>query len=505
MKQVLIISSIRWCALSTLFLCTYTTPAKIVYTGIITGSHTKKHTHAYANKHASHFDKYFDKCASTARDTTSTRKCRLKQHCDTATLIIPRSVGANTARELVGWQEYLHQYTSLNSCGAYAQAVGYSRSFDPENITRTLFGSNTIPLLGSAVADKRSSSTGVYADMLGLSPCFKGRVVFCPVIENFFIDNQFFLGLDPLLCNFYLRVHAPFVHTCWNLHMHTKALSPAKQTILNPTSDSMPGAQEKLRFGKFSTHGLSKTGFADIDLIVGYDYWRTPFGHFGAFIQAVLPTGNTPDPRFIFSPVIGNGGHFELGAGLSGHLVVWQNCFCDTLTVYLEANVTHLFSNTQCRSFNLCRKGALNRYAPVYLKNNTLVSPAINHTTYTVDSRVSVKGDASVKLAYQSQRFSIDLGYNFYGNTTEKLCIKKACSRARHTLKLINIDVDSGKAPATATHKFFTYFGYHALTHENYYAYFMGLGVEVEVNALSCAERASVNQWSTYLKGGIAF
>lgn len=51
--------------------------------------------------------------------------------------------------------------------------------------------------------------------------------------------------------------------------------------------------------------------------------------------------------------------------------------------------------------------------------------PAINFTTRNVSVSVPVKGDLSIKLSYKSRYLNMDLGYNFYGHSTEHLQLLK--------------------------------------------------------------------------------
>ncbi|MBA3955028.1 hypothetical protein H0X48_06955, partial [Candidatus Dependentiae bacterium] len=293
-------------------------------------------------------------------------------------IIIPRSVGANTARELVGWQEYINRFAPESTYATIAQSVGYTRSFKPQFISRTLFGDSTLVFSGSQVEDRNACD--IIADNFGLSPHFKGEVHFRPVIENYFVDNQLFIGLDCFQPGLYARLQTPLVHTRWSLNMCEKQIESSQEpfapcimsmneeTPAHSIKQALSGnfvfgdMKEPWRYGKFSPCTLTKTRLADIDLIIGHNPVNTPYSHLGLYGQLVLPTGNKPNARHIFEPIVGNGGHFEAGAGLSGHLVVWEGNCCDTLSVYVEGNVTHLFKNRQQRSFDLCKNGPLSRY-----------------------------------------------------------------------------------------------------------------------------------------------
>lgn len=369
-------------------------------------------------------------------------------------VFIPRSVGSNTARELAGWEEFIHQFAVGDYYLTTGHVLGYGHSFRSERIARALFGATTLCFAGSQVAHRGRCE--LLADNFGLSPHFRGSLHIHPVIENIFFDNQFFIGLDPLLCGLYVRAHLPIVHTRWNLELRQSIKSngcqdfPAcymgenSQPALCDIIEALKGQftfgemQEPWRFGRFREGTRTKTGVADIDLIAGYDWWQCDTSHVGVYGQLVVPTGNKPSACFIFEPLIGNGKHWELGIGISAHLVLWERDTDQNLAVYLEGNVAHLFKNTQMRSFDFCNNGPLSRY--MLLKELAQVNDsfeytgrlinAINVATRPVEVSIAAKADFSAKFSYRSPCFIADIGYNFYGQTKEHLTFKK-CSDTR--------------------------------------------------------------------------
>ncbi len=391
-----------------------------------------------------------------------TKTC--KQECTTTcntvrSIFIPRSVGANTARELAGWQEFIHRWSPGRNYVTVAHSLGYSRSFDPERIARYLFSDCTLIFSGSQVRERRDCE--LLADNFGLSPSFRGQLRVSPVIDNVFFDTQIFVGLDEWLCGLYVRAHAPLVHTRWDLRMHEKVeeqecppfpacyMGPDEAKATCSIVRALSGTfrfgdmQERWKFGKFAGCGLSKTGLADIDLIVGWDFLKCENYHIGIFGLVVAPTGNKPKGEFIFEPVIGNAKHVELGAGLSGHLVLWQEGLDQSLSIYLEGNITHMFKNRQVRSFDLCRQGPLSRYLLLkeFRREGEELIPTgriingINFVTREIETCVPVKGDVSVKLSLRIPCIAIDLGYNFYGHAQERIKFCRAGGESTFGIK----------------------------------------------------------------------
>ncbi len=536
------------------------------------------------------------------------------------TVFIPRSLGANTARQLAGWEEFIYQFDVGEFYLTTGHVLGYTHSLHPDRIARSLFGTSVLHFVGSQVKDRPRCA--LLADNFGLSTHFRGSLHIDPTIENIFLDNQFFIGLDPWLCGLYARIHAPIVHTRWSLRLRqqiekpemqfpdfpacyvSENVAPASTDIIQALSGDFTfgDMQDQWKYGRFRCGTQTKTGLADIDLIVGYMPCQSDNYHFGFYGQLVVPTGNKFTARTVFEPLIGNTRHWELGIGLTGHLVIWERDADQSLAVYAEGNMTHLFKNRQMRSFDFCHNGLLSRYMllkeliPVgdgFAYGGRLIN-GINFATRPVHVSVALKGDVSAKLCYRSPCFIVDLGYNFYGimeehvkflpcpeekmygikgnegvcaleyetqgsqppltfgplvhkislNATEhnatirrpaatdnpqNLTLESSTDIAvtalsRQTGIIEGPDViqayssnppilvttkslhkESGVMPSQATHKVFGYLGYNLYSCDWCYNPYIGVGGELELDALACTERSALNQWSIWVKGGFEF
>jgi len=390
-----------------------------------------------------------------------------------------RSQGANTARELIGWEELLYQPNICDSNFVFSSAFEYQASFNSKRIANYLFGTEALHFVGSQVPGRDNIyNTQLVAENFGLPATFNQTLFIKPKIQNYIFDFQGYLSLNSLVSGFYLRIHAPLVLSKWTLFnacntscicstnsydtydvsdvcstsiAEVPALALAGAFGINNESVLSPipvngSLQEALqgtpfgdmhtpwRYGKFNFNPKSLLRLADIDLILGWNFWDSEDSHIGGFFQFVAPTGNKENPAYIFSPVIGNGQHYEFGGGLTAHSMLWYGCADQSVGVYFEGNVTHLFKNTQKRSFDFKNNGPLSRY--LLLKEIDTVSNmtnaytgnlinAINVTTRDASVRIAVKGDASLKFAYRNAGFGIDLGYNIYGLAKEKVCIQE--------------------------------------------------------------------------------
>ena len=408
-----------------------------------------------------------DNICPTNCDVSATNNCCVSTSCGscsssndcTACCITPvttflhlRSQGANTARELVGWQWEINRPFMCENYGAIYLAYEYQRSFRGSHLANGLFGGNTLSFSGSLAPTRCNQE--LLADNFGLAQNFRGTVNFCPRIENHIFDLGYYLGLDCWLQGAYLRIHAPVVYSRWNLRASEVDLIPSVTpfpacymgsttgTSVAPAANIQQALSGSFLFGDLAMPlcggrvdfcRRNKSGLADIDFILGYNFCNTDCYHFGVYAQLVLPTGPRVNTATLFSPQVGNNRHFELGIGFSWHAVL---CGTDhhNIALFFEGNLTHMFKNTQCRTFDFCNAGAFSRYmllkgfdvtnAPVY--NGQLINASC-FTNQNVRVKLNVKGDASIKLAYRYCGFGIDLGYNVYGHSHESLYLKDDC------------------------------------------------------------------------------
>jgi len=220
--------------------------------------------------------------------------------------------------------------------------------------------------------------------------------------------------------------------------------SPQTSTTCNCTAQSLRTAlsgkftfgdmKEYWKYGKFSFCPLTKTGVADIDIILGYNFLQNDFAHFALYGQAILPTGNRPEAKYIFEPILGTGLHAQLGGGLSTHFSIYNDRYNDGFNFgfWLEGNVTHLFKTHQKRSFDFINNGLLSRYTLLkeYDVNNEYIGRminAINFATRNAEVSIDYKIDYSGKILLQTCNWMFDFGYNVYFQSAETVCIKTDC------------------------------------------------------------------------------
>lgn len=199
--------------------------------------------------------------------------------------------------------------------------------------------------------------------------------------------------------------------------------------------------QTAWQFGRFKFCKQTKNAVAAVDMLLGWNFKRCQDHHVGVYIRAVAPTGNNPNPRNVFSPVVGYGKHWELGLGVTSHWKMWSCDEDQDLTAWFDGNFTHLFKNCQTRSFDFQGKGCLSRYMLLKTFNQDNVYQGlingINFATRNADVSIAIKGEAMVEFVYRNGGLRLGLGADLWGMTKEKICIKSgaACSTLDADLK----------------------------------------------------------------------
>ena len=386
------------------------------------------------------------------------------------TLMGVRSQALSAPRELAGWQQVIYRPDYDDYYFAFAVAPEYSHTFHRDDIASFLFGCKELLFSGSQVGNRGAND--ILADYFGLPSDFKSTVHFAPQVVNFVMDLDWYIGFDGAVSGLYAKIHAPIVHTKWDLKLEECVVDPGTTFTSYPAGYLAPASielselttgetaptnvktawqgkavfgdmREPLKYGKVFGR-QNDTRVADLSASVGYNFLLTDRYHFGLAVRAAAPTGTRRESEFLFEPIAGNGHHWELGGAVTGHIELWHwDTHDDRFVLYIDANISHLFQSKQKRSFDLTNNGEGSRYmllqkiaAPSSGLNigtapNNVVAPnqyqgrlvpAINKTTLNAHISVDVQADVAVKLSYQRAEWEVDLGYNLWARSEEKLC-----------------------------------------------------------------------------------
>lgn len=402
-------------------------------------------------------------------------------HAHVVPYISIRSQGDNIARELVLWQAEINRYCPDGFYGSFAIAPEYTRTIHPTKLAKALF----CDAINTGCGDARCATFNVQgslvpgrdphsflAEYFGLPLDYSSTVTIQPRIENFIVDFNFYFGLDNWHDGIYLWVHAPLVHTRWDLNFceNVNNLGTANYPLgyfngqnVAPEGQFFGASRQDLvrTFEDFVTHqayptisgvvfdplqharmarcALTDTRISELQAAFGWNFINTPCYQFGINIRGGAPTGTRPEGVWLFEPIAGNGKHWQFGGGVWGKWTFWQSeDEKNDLTIYLEGNAVHLLKTKQCRTFDLLCK-PLSRYAlaqkmtstvtnlqnadgqaPAYQFANEFTSVA-NLSTISADVSIAVQADIALKLAYTRGNFQYDIGYEFWGRSCEKI------------------------------------------------------------------------------------
>jgi len=350
--------------------------------------------------------------------------------------------------------------------------------------------------IGNSITGAGRDSRALIADNFGLSALCDTCISFKPRIQNYNLNFHGRLGFDNWVEGLYGEVYFAFTHQNRNLHLETNVtctttcstgcstgcsigcsdfsfgcstgcstnnscnnscvvtgtglpgacgtpfvagyMAPGVASTVGSLQSALTGGtfgdmQQPWSFGRFPFCSQTKNAVSGVALVAGWNFWQSDCGHFGLFFQYVAPTGNKPDPRYLFSPVVGNGGHNEVGGGLSAHYELWNNDCDQALNVYLDGYVMTALRNCQTRSFDFLGKGCLSRY--MLLESLSATTPltytgslinGIDFATRRAQVKVSVKGDATLRFVYSHGGFNFGFGYNAYGQSQEDVRLANA-------------------------------------------------------------------------------
>ena len=428
-------------------------------------------------------------------------------------LIIPRSQSVDAARELVGWQNLINRCNEDCFYGAFSFTAEYEQNFRGAQLARCMFGQDVTPTVSGmfcaescnndayamlTISGSQAATRGAndwLADYFGLGTNFRSVVTFAPRIQNAIFDFNFYVGLDEWAQGLFFRMHFPIVWTKWSLRATEYVVTPGTnpdyvgymnsainstgsgllvgipsgnlpQTFLSAVSGlngTFGDVTQDFQFGiiggligtgssMLDRCGTTKSGVSDIELAFGWNFLCCDDYHLGLELRSSVPTGNKPGGRFLFEPIVGNGRYATLGVGATSHYIVWQDCDENkALGLWLDLNVTHLFSNCQLRSFdfknkpnsryalletlqapaiNLRSSATAGSTAPGQIPATQYVGTAgglvhaINATTFAIGSSFGAQADLALKLGYHSCHWEIDIGYNLWARSREKICSK---------------------------------------------------------------------------------
>ena len=379
------------------------------------------------------------------------------------TTFIPRSQSTNAERSLVGWYDSINNYHKEPTLYWHWSLCGeYSRTSSSRQIEDFLFGRKQFSVAGSRVAGRASDA--LLADYFGLPQDYQGVICFAPTISTFTADFEWFWRIDHVIKGWYFRAHAPVVHTTWDLNTEEKISVPgslgypagymgpaavANSALPKSLKEVMDNTLFAVTFGDMQSpiaygrvyEDKVHTHISDVQLETGYDFYNSKKAHIGFGIRVAIPSGTRPEASTIFSPIIGNGHHWEFGLANHFHIIPWMNVEQTSyFGIYSDLYIMHMLKDTQPRSYDFLNQKAGSRYILIERFFNTDTSgvfvngtqittqyqgqllPAINATTLCSTVSFPLQVDWALMFAYhRGSGLDINWGYGLWFRAEEKL------------------------------------------------------------------------------------
>jgi len=199
--------------------------------------------------------------------------------------------------------------------------------------------------------------------------------------------------------------------------------------------------QTAWNYGKIddSADDMKKTGVADVEIKLGYEWLDTEPYHFESYIGVHVPTGNRPKAAYLFEAVVGSGKHVGIMFGNSFGCELYANDAHDKcVRMEVALGSKYLFKKDQTRSFDLNNK-PWSRYIQLYksiddataaatlaatnavaARNN--FTPGINILTQEVEVTPGFMHNLNAGWVMQVKWFQAEIGYNLLSRQSE--CIE---------------------------------------------------------------------------------
>lgn len=179
--------------------------------------------------------------------------------------------------------------------------------------------------------------------------------------------------------------------------------------------------QDALKYAKIVSGSHSKTGVADVDLMIGYNFLREDNYQVGVSLGVLFPTGNKPDATYLFGPRVGTN-HWGVGAGFDSRFRLWHSDCCE-LELLLVGNFRYLFQDREMRTAG----SGFGQYA-LLDKTNAVAGdafiPGANVLTRDFNVTPGSQFDMIANLAFTWKGFTFDLGYNLYVRAAEHVKVR---------------------------------------------------------------------------------
>jgi len=378
----------------------------------------------------------------------------------------------------------------------------------------------------------------IRAEWLGLPENFSGYFSINPqqrqagFLIEYHTDLGKFIDIE-FLKDFWLGISVPVIGAENKLNLE-------QCTVKNPDTkfphDIVEAfCQPRWNFSKICST-RSTIGISEVSIRAGKAYYSRDNFQLIYFTGLSIPTSSRQDAEYMFDSYIGYNGHFGIETGLNTQIVLNKDDSVYAICFFANVETVFLFTNKQCRTFDLkCKPWS--RFMQFVRKDGPpdVTCPGVNILTMKVRVCPYNMTDFSAGWRIKSENFEFEIGYSLWGHSNEKLKFLKywdetmgfqewgitgtynaqtstAVTASNSTINCqasndheftpitqCDIDLNSGKARSAINHK--AHFSIGALHEGNNINAFFGGGAFVELPQ----ENTALNRWGFWLKCGAVF
>ncbi len=373
----------------------------------------------------------------------------------------PRAFSANLAREML--MEGSKHRDSDGWYGEFSATAAYQRSWTQDvrnsdggaELADSVNGLGVHPFWsGTNVMTVGTNLSGSNLDayQFGLgSVSANGSVTLNPIVYQAGADFMFIVGSSANEPCFFAKIKAPVgvyninpnlaevdatavAYPNFGLSSTTGTIADPASTMTQAFAGNLAGGQTSglgefipMQYGLIDGDQSTGAKFGDIEMTAGYRFVSNDDNSFSVAVRASAPTGGSAQGVYMMEPIFGRGGNWGLGGYVDGHVKLWEGNNDNSIQMKLIANAMHLFNADTVRSYDLTANGGGSKYLLVANYNNNVygsqIANLINYSTLASTSSFGVEGDAALAFTYMGRGWSLDLGYEFWGRSSETLVI----------------------------------------------------------------------------------
>lgn len=282
-----------------------------------------------------------------------------------------------------------------------------------------------------------------------------------PKVTSYGVVLDYHQKIDKLAKGLFFKVSVPVVCAKHDLNLDYKGdrLSQAVPYATNSDTNkgktfhikdyfkgcfTITGTQSALTHAKIDG-ARSKTGVADVDLTLGYNFLYKKHKNCNVSVNLTIPTTDSPDGRYLFEPTLGNAGHWSAGVGLDGAFEIWESGN-KSLEFVGSAKYKYLFDATEKRTLGLKYSNKYSnplvagKEAPMakYYLAGELNKQGLFPLANVLTRRVGVTPGSQIELlgnfVFNWDKFSFDLGYNLFAKEGESVTLKEKWPSATYAI-----------------------------------------------------------------------